>query len=246
MKILAIVQARISSRRLPGKVLAPLAGKPTIARVFEQLSHSRLLDGMLLATSEDCTDDELESWANKLNVPIFRGPLNNVLLRVSRAAREIGKLTPDDAVVRITADCPIVEPTVADQVISKFRKECVDYCSNVEPRTFPDGYDVEVIRMSCLTRAQESAHLSSDLEHVTTFIRRSDDLFTRASVVHEPDLSHLRLTLDTPEDFENLRELILHIGKRSYISLEDVVRALDNDADLRSRITVRDEAVTYD
>lgn len=199
----------MSSSRLPGKVLEDLGGAPVLAHVVERLGRARQVDGVVVATSEDASDDPVAELARDLDVPVVRGALGDVLSRYDLALREHAC----DAVVRITADCPLIDPGVVDLVVDAWRAGDADYAANViEPRTFPKGMDVEVISADALTTAAEEAVAAYDREHVTPFVRSQPERFTQARVAHEPPHADVRVTLDTPEDLVRLRSIVERLG----------------------------------
>jgi spore coat polysaccharide biosynthesis protein SpsF (cytidylyltransferase family) len=203
--VLAVVQARVGSTRLPGKALLPIAGRPMTAHVLERARAIPGVDAVALATTVDRDDDPLADLACALGVACVRGSVDDVLDRFRSALRE----HPADAVVRVTADCPLLDPEVSGKVVADFLAHGaeVDYVSNVEPPTFPDGLDTEVFRAAALERAWREAVLPSDREHVTTYMRRAENGFRRRNVAHGEDLSPLRLTVDEPRDLAFVRAL---------------------------------------
>lgn len=207
IKIVCIVQARMSSSRLPGKVMMPLAGKPVIEQVFHQLSFSRRIRQAMLATSIDPRDEALAAWAGRSGIALFRGSLDNVLDRFYRAARQQAA----DAVVRVTADCPVIDPDVLDRVIEAFIDTDRDYVTNANPPTFPDGLDCEVFSMAALETAWKCAALQSEIEHVTPYIRNHPERFRLGNVASEANLQHLRWTLDNREDYQLLSAVYDHL-----------------------------------
>jgi spore coat polysaccharide biosynthesis protein SpsF len=220
----AVVQARMSSTRLPGKVLARLGDHTALELLLLRLRRCRELDHITIATSVDPFDDAIEVETRRLHVPVLRGPLDDVLGRFVQAARA----THADAVVRITADCPLTDPDVVDQVVRCWRETRADYVANVlYPRSYPDGFDVEVITVETLNRLNQTATSPDDREHVTLFIRRHPETFRIAELRLEPELGHLRATLDTSQDLENLRQVIASNGPQ--VSLRRVVRSLGHD-----------------
>lgn len=198
MKVLGILQARLSSSRLPGKVMRPLLGVPMIERQVERLRRARSLDGLLLATSTDPSDDALERWAGGSALPVHRGALNDVLDRFATAARP----WQPAHVVRLTADCPLADPAVIDRVVTAHLDAGADYTSNTLQPTFPDGLDVEVMTLAALNAAAREATAPYQREHVTQFIIRQPERFHLYNVRNERDLSALRWTVDEPADFE--------------------------------------------
>lgn len=228
-KIIAIVQARMSSSRLPNKVLMNLGGRPVIEQVFHQLSFSKKIDDTILATSFDKSDDPLEQWAKKNNIKYFRGDLNNVLKRFFDAAVKFNA----DIIVRITADCPLIDPEVVDEVIKGFLSGNYDYYSNINPPTFPDGLDTEVFSFSALEKTYKNAKLLSEIEHVTPYIRNNPDIFKIGNYSSENDFSHFRWTLDTIEDYEFISIIYEKLYKNnSYISWKEVIKFLNINKEL--------------
>lgn len=200
MKVIGIVQARMSSKRLPGKVLLEAAGKPLILHMLERVSRCRHLGGLWLATSGESSDDALAGAVREAGYKVFRGSLDNVLSRFW----QIGKKEEADAVVRLTGDCPLHDAEVIDLVISHFCQGWPewDYVSNVMPPTYPDGLDTEVFTFRALERAYHTTQNAFDLEHVTPFIRSEAVQSGRTGNIQgSADFSHLRWTLDEPEDF---------------------------------------------
>ena len=196
--ILAVLQARMSSTRLPGKVLRPLLGVPMIGRQIERLRRCETLDRLVVATSLDASDDPLAAYCGSLGVRVFRGSLSDVLGRFAGAVAAFG---PADHVVRLTADCPLTDPLIVDQAVRLHLARGVDYTSNALRRTYPDGLDVEVVRASALAAAQAEATTAHDREHVTPFINTQPYRFSQADLLQSPDRGALRWTVDTAEDF---------------------------------------------
>lgn len=171
MKIVAIIQARMSSTRLPGKVLMELAGKPVLAHVVERLRACRQLDGIMVATSVDASDDVIDCWCSQVKVPCYRGSLLDVLDRYVQAARACDA----DAVVRITADCPAIDPGIVDEVANNFVKGGYEFYGL--KGEFPDGLDCTVFAVSALERAWRDAQLPSEREHVGPYIEKNPQIF---------------------------------------------------------------------
>jgi len=192
----AILQARMSSTRLPGKVLMPLAGRPMISRQIERLARCRRLTGLIVATSDAPSDDPLHDHLTAEKVDVFRGSLQDVLARYLDCAHHFG-LSGD--IVRLTADCPLIDPEVVDEAIDLRARSAVDYVANGRNRTYPRGLDVEVFPLSVLEEAGRHAVDAYDHEHVTPYIYHHPEAFTRADLVHASrNDSHLRWTVDTP------------------------------------------------
>ncbi len=210
MKTVAIIQARMSSTRLPGKVLLDVAGKPMLARVIERARRAQSLSMVGVATSTDASDGRLEAFCREADVPCHRGSLGDVLDRYHGAAGRWGA----DVVVRITSDCPLLDPGVVDRVVNDFLSgPAVDYVSNVVPtRSFPRGLDVEVFSSEALGRAWREDGDPAWREHVTPFLYRRPDLFRTRCVVNDADHSRHRWTVDTPEDLELVRRVYAAFG----------------------------------
>jgi spore coat polysaccharide biosynthesis protein SpsF len=202
---LAILQARMTSTRLPGKVMAPLLGQPMIARQIERLRRSRRIDELLVATSSEPSDDPLAEWCARAGVGLHRGDLHDVLGRFCGALRR----HPDAAtVLRLTADCPLTDWTVIDALVDRHLAEDADYSSNVlTERTFQHGLDAEVIRPQALLAAEAEAADPYEREHVTPFLYRRPERFRLAELTRAPSLAHLRWTVDLPEDLAFVREV---------------------------------------
>lgn len=198
MNVIGVLQARVSSTRLPGKVLRPLLGEPMIVRQVERLRRARMLEALVLATSTDPSDDALARWADAAGVPVYRGSLDDVLDRFVCAARPYAPAH----VVRLTGDCPLADPAVIDLVVARHLESGADYTSNTIEPTWPDGLDVEAMTMAALEAAAREATARYQREHVTQFIVRQPRRFRLHSVRHDNDLSALRWTVDEPADFE--------------------------------------------
>lgn len=197
MNVVAILQARMTSTRMPGKVLAPLAGQPMVLRQLERIRRASVLDDVVVATSTDGTDDELVAVLQGAGVFVVRGDLNDVLGRFVTAM----DMTHADVVVRLTADCPLTSPVVIDKVVAAFLASGADYVSNTMTPTYPDGLDVEVVKADVLREVAEVATDVHEREHVTLGVYRRHDRFRIANVTNDVDLSSLRWTVDTPDDY---------------------------------------------
>lgn len=198
MTVLAILQARVSSSRLPGKVLKPVLGVAMLARQIERVRRAERIEQLVVATSVDAADDAIAALGADLGVPCHRGPLDDVLTRFILAARPYAPTH----IVRLTGDCPLADPALIDQVITHHLATAADYTSNTLPPTYPDGLDVEVVRMAALEVAAAEATRPAEREHVTLFIHQRPERFRLAAVRGDTDLSHLRWTVDEPADFE--------------------------------------------
>jgi len=224
--IVAILQARMSSTRLPGKVLKPILGKPMIERQIERLRLSNKIDRLVVATSNESGDDAISNYCQQINVGCYHGDLHNVLSRYYHAARAYQATT----VVRLTADCPLADASVIDDVIEQHLTQGNDFTSNTKPSTFPDGLDVEVMQFSALEAAFKQTNDPFDCEHVTPYISKHPELFKIACHKHEPDLSHHRWTVDNREDFE----LVKFVYEQLYpqnpnFSTDDIYQLLERN-----------------
>ncbi len=211
MRRVIVVQAGMTSTRLPGKVLMDLAGRPMLAQQLRRVQRCRLVDDIVVATTTNATDDPVVALARAVGVRWFRGSEADVLSRYAGAAREAGA----DLVVRLTADCPLIDPAVSDRVIEALAScpERADYASNVLRRTFPVGLDTEGFWNDTLYRAERLARSASAREHVTTFIYvERPELFVLHSVTDAEDNSDLRWTVDTAADLAVVRRLYEDLG----------------------------------
>lgn len=208
MNVVAFVQARMTSSRLPGKVLATLAGVPVLRRVVDAASDTPGVAWTVVVTSEDPSDDPIAEWCAQEGIRCRRGPLNDVLGRFVAAVEAEG-LSNADGVMRLTADCPLLDPVVCGMVARLWRDSGADYAQNVAPRGWPDGLDCEVFRVSALRQAAAEATAKADREHVGPFIKRNRYRFKQVNLSCPfGNFGHLRWTLDTPEDKAFLERLL--------------------------------------
>jgi len=225
MKTVVIVQARMTSTRLPGKVLLPLAGRPMLVRLLERLARVRLADRIVVATTTNATDDPIVDLCTGMGVACFRGSEHDVLSRYAGAAAAHAA----HAVVRVTADCPLLDPGLVDQLIDIYVRHAatLDYISNMLEPTFPYGMAVEVMSMAVLGIAAAEAARDDEHEHVTPFIYRRPERFRLRSVRHATDLSHHRWTVDTPEDYQLVKQIFESIYPRKPdFVMDDVLQQL--------------------
>lgn len=202
---LAILQARMTSSRLPAKVMAPVLGEPMIGRQVERLRRAKRIDKLMVATSTDPSDDPLAAYCEGLGLEVFRGSLDDVLDRY-RAA--LARHPTASAVVRLTADCPLTDPDLIDQVIQHHIDVGADYTSNtLGTRTYPHGLDTEVIRPVALLEAAERARDPYEREHVTPYVYRRPETYRLAGVARHESLAALRWTVDVPPDLAFVREV---------------------------------------
>jgi glutamate-1-semialdehyde 2,1-aminomutase/spore coat polysaccharide biosynthesis protein SpsF len=228
MKTAAIIQARMNSTRFPGKVLEDLAGQPMLFRVVERARRARTLQEVIVATSDQPSDDRIAERCAANGVTCIRGSENDVLDRFHRVAQA----TKADVVVRITADCPLLDPAVVDRVVEAFYENVVDYASNVMPCTYPDGLDVEVFSAQALARAWREAKKQSEREHVTPYLRYSGQ-FRVINVAHKSDLSSHRWTVDDLVDLAFVRRVFERLGPEAPFGIEEILSLLAADPTLR-------------
>lgn len=201
-RVAAIIQARMGSSRLPGKVMADICGKPSLWHIVNRLKHVPEIDLVAVATSTNHENDIVEEYCRTELVPCFRGSEDDVLDRYYQAAK---KFSLSD-IVRITGDCPMIDPEVIDKVIDLYQGEYLDYASNVIPPTFPDGLDAEIFSIKALERTWKETTLKSEREHVTVYMWQNPNLFKQNHLQNKIDLSKRRWTLDEPRDYKFMEE----------------------------------------
>jgi spore coat polysaccharide biosynthesis protein SpsF (cytidylyltransferase family) len=224
--IAAIIQARMNSTRLPGKVMKPLLGQPVLYQVFMRIADSEYLEEIIIATTTDSSDDCIEEFCKKENLPVFRGSENDVLDRYYQCALHCNV----DTIVRITADCPLHDATIIDAAIKEYLEGGYDYVTNTLKYTYPDGMDVEVFSFKVLERAWKNARLVSEREHVTPYIR-TDPRTRSKNIISKKVYPQYRLTLDTPEDYLFIT-LIFEGMNRYCFSLDETIIYLKKNPEL--------------
>ncbi|CAG1010356.1 partial adenosylcobinamide-phosphate guanylyltransferase, partial [Anaerolineales bacterium] len=218
MKVIALVQARMGSTRLPNKVMKPIGGIPMIELLLSRLSRAREVNQIVVATSVDVRNQTLIEHVRKLGYACEQGSENDVLDRYVQAARA----HQADVVVRITGDCPLVDPELVDETIRRFKAANVDYFSNISPPTYPDGLDIEVCTFKALEQASQTTSRPYDREHVTPYIRESGK-FSTAAMQHGEDLSALRWTVDEPADFAVIEKVFQYFHPRTDFTWREVL-----------------------
>ncbi len=213
IKTLLITQARLGSTRLPGKVLLKINNEELLNIHLNRIEECRLVDKFIVATTTNEEDDAIVSLCHKRNVQSSRGSVEDVLDRFYQAAKDI----KPEWVVRLTSDCPLIDPTLVDAVIAFAQVNEVDYCSNTLIENFPDGQDVEVFKYSALEQAWKEAKLKSEREHVTPYIRKNSNhnggsLFSAINFPCIDNFSYIRMTVDEPLDLELIEKVILNLG----------------------------------
>jgi len=229
-RTVAIVQARMGSTRFFGKVLEDIEGRPMLWHVVNRLKHSKLLHNIVVATSVNHQDDTIEEFCEKGSICYFRGSEDDVLDRYYHAARKFEV----ELVVRVTSDCPLIDPNVVDRVISTYleNKENYDYASNTIKRTYPRGLDTEVFPYEALERCYEEATRGHEREHVTTYIYEHPEMFKLLNLENNKNLSHLRWTVDEEPDLRLVREIYKRLNKRNLFFMEDILRVLEKEPSL--------------
>lgn len=203
MKILTVIQARMSSTRLPGKVLLPLLGKPLLIRMIERVRSATLTGILIVATSTNSDDDQIYELCNEYNIQCFRGHLTDLLDRHYQVGKKFGA----DAVVKIPSDCPLIDPKIIDKVLNYYidNSDKYDFVSNLHPATYPDGNDVEVMSFNALERAWKEATRPLEREHTTPYLWENPDKFKIGNVVWESGFDYStthRWTIDFEEDYQ--------------------------------------------
>ncbi len=227
--VVGIVQARMGSSRLPGKVLMDIAGQPMLWHVVTRARRAVTIDDIVVATSTASADDVLVDYCTRYDITSFRGSEDDVLDRYYQAAKSLGATT----VIRITADCPLLDPAVIDQIVSYFPSGSYDYVCNTNPPTFPDGLDTEVFSFQALETAWQQARWQSEREHVTPYIRNHPEMFHLGNVTNSEDLSNLRWTVDEREDLAFVRG-VYGVLDSDQTSMRDILDLLRRRPELRA------------
>lgn len=224
--IVAIIQARMGAERLPKKVLMDIEGRPMLWHVVGRLKQSKLIENIVVATTESIEDDSIESFCKEHSIDFYRGSEKNVLDRYYHAA----KLYKANIVVRITADCPLVDHVIVDKVISGYLAN-IDNCKgacNIIRRTYPRGLDTEVISFSALEQAWKNVDKDYQREHVTAYMYEHPELFKIYSVENDRDLSHLRWTVDEEADLKFVREVYKRLYREKEVfQSQEVIELLE-------------------
>lgn len=204
MVVIGVIQARLCSERLPGKVLMSLQDRSVLDFVVDSLKNAKCLDGIVIATSTKASDDAIATFAEARGVLCFRGPLEDVARRLLMAAEE----QEATAIVRISGDSPLIDPVLVDRAVRLYGGRSVDVVTNVHPRTFPKGQSVEVIEISALRRAVDQMATAHHREHVTSYIYENEDVFVICSFMSEDPRPDVQLSIDTAEDLARCRAIL--------------------------------------
>ena len=230
MKVVCLVQARVGSTRLPGKILKEICGKTILYHEIDRLKKCKEIDEIVIATTDKEDDDKIVNEAKKLSVKYFRGSENDVLSRFYYSAKENNA----DIIVRVTSDCPCIDFEILDKMLiyfkEKYKEKQVDYLSNTIKRTYPRGYDIEIFTFSALEKSYINAKKEYEREHVTPYIYDKTNNFLKLSFENKDDYSEYRVTLDTIEDFIVIKNIFENLYyKNPYFKLNDVVQYLNDN-----------------
>jgi len=229
--VVAIIQARMGSSRLPGKVLMDIGGSPMLTRVVVRARRAQTLGRVVVATTWDESDDPVAAYCRQQGFPVVRGDPQDVLDRYYQAARQFGAQT----IVRLTGDCPLIDPREIDHTVRAFQRSGVDFSANRLPppweRTTPIGMDTEVVTFKALEKAWQEAGQQHQREHVMPYFYEEEGRFRVLLVDHTPNLGHLRLTVDTPEDLALIRKIYTAFGNSDSFSLKDILDLLAKHPD---------------
>ena len=210
INIVTVIQARLGSTRLPGKVLMPILDKPLLWQMVERVKRATLAGTIVIATTTESSDDIIEEFCQAEGLPCYRGSKDDLLDRHYQAA----KLYNADAVVKIPSDCPLIDPAVIDKVLQYYLDHDFDFVSNLHPATYPDGNDVEIMRWGAIEKARNEATRTLEREHTTPYIWENPDKFKIGNVVWEAGLDYSmshRWTIDYPEDFTFIKTVYEHL-----------------------------------
>ena len=228
---LAILQARMSSTRLPNKVLKKVNGKELLAYECERLLNAKKINELVIATSIIATDDAIETFAIQRGIKCFRGSLNDVLARYYECANAYKKQHEVEKIniIRVTGDCPVIDPAVIDEVVEYFESNECDYASNTLVASYPDGMDIEICSFSALEEAYHMATFKSDREHVTLYIK-NEPKFKKMNYLCPHDFAHLRLTVDEEKDFILIKDILenLYPTKHNFSYLDIIAYMTKN------------------
>ena len=225
----AIIQARMTSTRLPGKVMKPLCGKPMLWHIITRLGYAKQLDKIIIATTDREEDKVIANLAEEMGVVFYCGSSEDVLDRYYQTAKTFNV----DTIVRITADCPLIDPVVVDKIITYYQTKKCDYASNTIKPTMPDGLDTEVLSFQTLEKAWKEAKKLSEREHVTPYICNHPESFKVENYAGDVDLSGMRWTVDTQKDFEFVKKVFaeLYCATRIFY-MEDIIKLLNKAPEL--------------
>lgn len=223
-RVVAIIQARMNSSRLPGKVLKEISGTPMLLHVINRARRASSVDELMVATTQDESDDAIESICNQYGIPVYRGSQYDVLDRYYQAALQANA----EVIIRITADCPLIDPEEIDRTVDAFFNSGVDFAANRLPwgRNVPIGFDTEVCTFMVLERAWKEAKLPYEREHVMPYVYDTPDRFKVLLVNRDPDYGHYRWTVDTPEDLLFIRKIFAAFNGRDDMTYQEILNLI--------------------
>lgn len=225
--IVAIIQARMGSSRLPGKVLKRIMGKPVIYYILERLKYSKKIDKIVIATTDSHNDDPIAQFCIDNNVAYYRGSEDDVLDRYYQAAKKFNA----DIIIRLTGDCPLIDPQIIDKLIELFKENDNDHMSLGS--TYPEGLDAEALNFSALENAWKHAKLKTEREHVTVYLWSNPDKFKSKPIEYTENLSKYRVTIDEPEDFEVVKNIISDLYKENELfHMQEIIDFLDSHPEI--------------
>lgn len=231
--ISVIIQARFGSTRLPGKILKPVCGKPLLWHVWNRLKHSRMINDIIIATTTNPEDDQIEKFCSETGIHFYRGSTEDVLSRYYEAAKKFNA----GIIIRITGDCPVIDPDLLDKMVNYFisqnQHSKLDYLSNVLERTFPRGLDIEMFSFEALEKSFIEARKSYEREHVTPYIYQHREIFTIKNFSNDINYSFHRWTVDTNEDYELIKEIYESLYESKNIFLfSDILKLFEQRPEL--------------
>ena len=222
----------MGSKRLPNKIMMEFCNKANLIHVFNRVSCSKKIDKVIIATTVQAVDDQVGEFCEKNNINCFRGAVEDVLDRYYRCGVYYG-VSDDDTIVRITADCPLIDPEIIDKVIDYYHENSFDYASNTLEPTFPDGLDLEVFTWKALVKAWKDANLLSEREHVTPYIKKNKMLFKLGCYTNITNLSSMRWTLDEIEDYQFIKAIYDNLYEEERIfNMNEILDFLDKNPEL--------------
>jgi len=245
--VIAIVQARTGSTRLPGKVMYPLNGRPVLEHVVTRTAYADSVDNVIVATSTEPADGVIEQYAPTFGAKVIRGSESNVLSRFEQTVRKYDS----DVILRVTGDCPLIHPPAIDKVVEAVRSGSADYASNITDRTFPRGLDIEAFSRESFEQVISVATTPAEREHVTTYYRENDDEFCTINITSKKVFEHdqyidrtdLRLTLDEADDYQLLKKIYLEIDYDEILPVQAAIDLVDAEGLAEINESVRQKKI---
>jgi len=230
VKILATIQARMGSSRLPKKIMLPILGKPVIWHIYKRLRFCKELDQICIATSTSDVDDSIEIFAKKNKISIYRGPEKDLIKRLLEAAKKFDA----EAIVRVTGDCPLVDPQIVDEIVKIFKNGLkYEFISNTIERTFPDGLDVEIMSVEFLKELESQLMNQYDREYFVSYIMKNKTRYKCYSLKNNQDFSHMRWTLDYPKDYDFIKKIFeILFNDSTVFHMKDILQLIKSNPEL--------------